>query len=152
MSDSCDSTDCSLPGSSIHGILWARILEWVAISFFIVCLYIIIILPENFWLGSLEYQGKGQKHVILGLPWWLSGRESTCQRRKHRFDLGFWKIPHAVEQLSPCATTVEPVLWSPGAATAESMCCKYGSLPALEPCSAIGEATTVSSSHTATRE
>ena len=26
-------TDCSLPGSSIHGIFQARILEWVAISF-----------------------------------------------------------------------------------------------------------------------
>ena len=25
--------DCSLPGSSIHGILQARILYWVAISF-----------------------------------------------------------------------------------------------------------------------
>ena len=25
--------DCSLPGSSIHGILQARVLEWVAISF-----------------------------------------------------------------------------------------------------------------------
>ena len=23
--------NCSLPGSSVHGILWARILEWVAI-------------------------------------------------------------------------------------------------------------------------
>ena len=29
----CDITDCSLPGSSIHGISQARILEWVAISF-----------------------------------------------------------------------------------------------------------------------
>ena len=29
----CDPMDCSLPGSSIHGILQARILEWVAISF-----------------------------------------------------------------------------------------------------------------------
>ena len=26
--------DCSLPGSSVHGILQARILEWVAIPFF----------------------------------------------------------------------------------------------------------------------
>ena len=26
----CDSMDCSLPGSSVHGILQARILEWVA--------------------------------------------------------------------------------------------------------------------------
>ena len=25
--------DCILPGSSAHGILWARILEWVVISF-----------------------------------------------------------------------------------------------------------------------
>ena len=33
MSDSCDCMDCSLPGSSVHGILQARILEWVAISF-----------------------------------------------------------------------------------------------------------------------
>ena len=29
----CDLMDCSLPGSSVHGILQARILEWVAISF-----------------------------------------------------------------------------------------------------------------------
>ena len=29
----CDSMDCSLRGSSVHGILQARILEWVAISF-----------------------------------------------------------------------------------------------------------------------
>ena len=29
----CDPMDCSPPGSSIHKILQARILEWVAISF-----------------------------------------------------------------------------------------------------------------------
>ena len=29
----CDSMDCSLPGSSVHGILQARILGWVAIPF-----------------------------------------------------------------------------------------------------------------------
>ena len=28
----CDPTDCSLPGSSVHGVLQARILEWVAMS------------------------------------------------------------------------------------------------------------------------
>ena len=32
VSDSCDPMDCSLPGSSVHGILQARIQEWVAIS------------------------------------------------------------------------------------------------------------------------
>ena len=29
----CDPMDCSLLGSSVRGILQARILEWVAISF-----------------------------------------------------------------------------------------------------------------------
>ena len=28
-----DPMDCSSPGSSVHGILQARILEWVAVSF-----------------------------------------------------------------------------------------------------------------------
>ena len=30
----CDPMDCSLPGSSVHGILQARILEWVAMPSF----------------------------------------------------------------------------------------------------------------------
>ena len=30
----CDPMNCSLPGLSVHGILQARTLEWVAISFF----------------------------------------------------------------------------------------------------------------------
>ena len=29
----CDHMDCILPGSSVHGILQIRILDWVAISF-----------------------------------------------------------------------------------------------------------------------
>ena len=29
----CNPMDCSVPGSSVHGIFWARILEWGAISF-----------------------------------------------------------------------------------------------------------------------
>ena len=33
MSDSCNLMNCNLPGSSVHGIVQARILEWVAISF-----------------------------------------------------------------------------------------------------------------------
>ena len=28
----CDPMDCSLPGSSIHGIFQARVLEWGAIA------------------------------------------------------------------------------------------------------------------------
>ena len=29
----CDPMDCSLPGSSVHGIFQARVLEWIAIAF-----------------------------------------------------------------------------------------------------------------------
>ena len=29
----CNSTNCSLPGSSVHGILQARVVDWVAIPF-----------------------------------------------------------------------------------------------------------------------
>ena len=29
----CDPRNCSLPGSSVHGILQARTLQWVAIAF-----------------------------------------------------------------------------------------------------------------------
>ena len=29
----CNCTDCRPPGSSVHGVLWAKLLEWIAISF-----------------------------------------------------------------------------------------------------------------------
>ena len=38
----CDPMDCGLPGSSVHGILQARILEWIAISFSSKCLYYLL--------------------------------------------------------------------------------------------------------------
>ena len=39
-----DPMDCCLPGSSVHGIFQARVLEWGAIAFSISLLYIVIIL------------------------------------------------------------------------------------------------------------
>ena len=43
----------------------------------------------------------------------LKKKESTYQCRGHGLDPWSGKIPHATEQLSLCATTTEPVLWSP---------------------------------------
>ena len=37
----CGPMDCSLPESSIHGIFQARVLEWVAIAFLDICLYML---------------------------------------------------------------------------------------------------------------
>ena len=44
------------------------------------------------------------------LPWWLSSKESTCQCRRHGFHPWSRKIPHATEQLSLYAKTIETVL------------------------------------------
>ena len=57
------------------------------------------------------------KKFFLGLPWWCSGWESACQCRGHGFEPRSGRIPHAVEQLGPCATTAEAALWSPRATT-----------------------------------
>ena len=41
-----DPMDCSLPGSSVHGIFEARVLEWVAIAFSELSLILIVIFPS----------------------------------------------------------------------------------------------------------
>ena len=74
-----DPMDCRPPGSSVHGILQARVLEWGAIAF--------------------------------------------CQCRRQGFNSCSARIPHSAKQLSPCATTIEPVLYSPGATTTAPACC-----------------------------
>ena len=83
-----------------------------------------------------------------GLPWGFSGKESAYQCRRHRFDPWSVKIPHAIEQLRPWATTAELVLeprihhQSPSGAAAKA--CTPWSL------STAREATSVRSSCTAT--
>ena len=85
----CDPMDCSLPDSSIHWIFQARILEWAAISF------------------SREMINQLWTFPVLWLPRWLRCKEFPCQCREHRFDPWCRKIPHAMEQLSPCTITTE---------------------------------------------
>ena len=61
----CNPLDCNPPGSSVHGILQARTLEWTAIS-----------------SSSQEYI----KNSYTLVPWWLRGKEPACQRRRLGFD------------------------------------------------------------------
>ena len=42
-----DPMDCSLPGSSVHGIFQARVLEWVAIAFIYVQIELYVNLSER---------------------------------------------------------------------------------------------------------
>jgi len=68
-----DPTVCSLPGSSVHGISQARVLEWGAIAFSSMYIYM---------------------HIYkLGLPWWLGGKDFTCQCRRLGFNPWVRKIP-----------------------------------------------------------
>ena len=50
----CDPMDCSLPGSSIHGIFQARVLEWGAIAFSITVLYQSLIWPGGGAISQLQ--------------------------------------------------------------------------------------------------
>ena len=56
---------------------------------------------QEYWNG-LPFPSPGEKpmgcnsfhlNITLGLPWWLSGKESACQWKRHRFDPWVGKIP-----------------------------------------------------------
>ena len=58
----CNPMDCSLPGSSVHGIFQAKILEWVAISYpgilYLIVFKIILRMhgPNSIQLLNFEYR------------------------------------------------------------------------------------------------
>ena len=68
--------------------------------------------PGGSRMTSLRYWK--MKTITQGLPWWRSGWESACQCRRHGFEPWSGNIPHAAEQLSPCATTTEPLFHNYG--------------------------------------
>ena len=55
--------DCSLPGSSIHGIFQARVLEWVAIAF--ANLHTTIYKITNTGLEPLYSTGNSTQYLII---------------------------------------------------------------------------------------
>ena len=97
----CNPMDCSLPGSSVHGILQARTLEWAAISFsrgsswprvqirstvlqadFSLASNINhkcgVLINHNLWrimvrldLGKVSQEEGGDEGGAEGWPWWL---------------------------------------------------------------------------------
>ena len=77
------------------------------------------------------FRREREKRYEQGLPWWLSGKESSCQYRKHGLNPWSGKIPKVLEQLSLCASTLQPVLQSLGSATPEPTHHSYWSPQAL---------------------
>ena len=74
----CNSMDCSPPGSSVHGFLQARILEWVSISYEI---HLYIDEKKKFYLiNKVEAFLKQRKKLIhYGYSLW-SSREIRKER------------------------------------------------------------------------
>ena len=99
----CDPMDCSPPGSSVHGIFPAGILEWVAIPYSKTSswpkdrIHVSCIAGRYF---TSEPPGKPNwslfstcKLVDGSLPG-SSVVESACQHRRRKFDSWVRKIPH----------------------------------------------------------
>ena len=86
----CHPMDCSLPGSSVHGIFQARILEWVAISFSRRSSW-----PRNWTqvsrivgrhLTIWAHQGSPKKKKKKGLQ--ITSDDNDVERREHYYTVG----------------------------------------------------------------
>ena len=75
--------DCSLPGSSVHGILQARILEWVAIPFSIssvisdCCSYQTQIVVDSTFMEIVKYSSVLLINLVI--------LANKIQKTKHTF-------------------------------------------------------------------
>ena len=78
----CHPVDCTLPGSSVHGIFQARVREWVAISFSFCCW------QQNVILGFYRISWKVIKLVAQSLA--LLPRKSPLLTRKEKCKM--WQI------------------------------------------------------------
>ena len=92
-----DPMDCSLPGSSIHGIFQARILEWGAIAFSgkILILHINTQTPLGSLYTKQSTQNKPPPNLNPSKPLDLTSRskkKKKCQREKH-MPLRAWGLP-----------------------------------------------------------
>ena len=58
-----DPMDCSLPGSSIHGILQARVVEWVAIAFSMPHSNNPYMLGDLKWMDQKAQRGPGGTYI-----------------------------------------------------------------------------------------
>ena len=66
MSDSSDPKDCSLPGSSVHGIFQARVREWGAIAFSFAALgNVLIVLVQ--WVQERRWREGDAENVGYSL-------------------------------------------------------------------------------------
>ena len=98
----CTPMNCSLPGSSVHGILQARILEWVAISSFRGSSW-----PRNqTWVSRITgiYHLNHQGSSFRSLLFRISAFQTSSSRAQHflrSIGGGTEKEWHGLEQMLP---------------------------------------------------
>ena len=78
----CEPMDCSPPGSSIHGIFQARILEWGATAF--------STSEGSKWLSEIDTQSNQRENVIKGR---ISTKTWPLQSCKPSLTYMNWKSP-----------------------------------------------------------
>ena len=92
----CNPMACSPPGSSVHGILQARIQEWVAIPFSRGSSWICIVGRFfTIWATMLDFSLGIEKKLLVAQGWLWPGESSRL----------FW---------SECSTTGWAPNWTPG--------------------------------------
>ena len=106
-------------------------------------------------LGFLQFNSAKPESQIkkgwMGLPWWVSGKESSCLCRRRRFDPWSGRISQAAEQPSPCATAVAPVRQSLEPQLPSPCVVAEAQMPQSQS-SAAREATATRSLHTTAKE
>ena len=89
----CDPIDCSLPGSPIHGIIQARVLEWGAIAFSVKGPYAdtnsFASGPEPLFLSSQNISSCAKKNLIQDLK--IMTIKKTEGQRIGAFELWCWR-------------------------------------------------------------
>ena len=99
-----DPMDCSLPGSSVHGILQAKVLEWDAIAFSI-CELIVLIFGEG--------DGTPLQYSCLENPMdggvWKAAVHGVADGRTRLSDFTFTFHFHALEK--EMATHSSVLVW-----------------------------------------
>ena len=84
----CDPMDCSLPGSSVHGIFQARVLEWGAIAFSIFMLLATFYLHSSHLITDLFPPGlylDTQSSVVASCYSWQILKDYKPHQAKARW-------------------------------------------------------------------
>ena len=105
VSDSLQPMDCSLPGSSVHGIFQAIVLEWIAISFS---------------KGSSQPRDQTQVSCIVDRRFtvWATGEVQATEGTLYKFDTKFvkgllWKKRTVIQKTNEqkvCHSIIDKIL------------------------------------------